>query len=182
MPLVVEHTIYSVVNVLRPAVWTNQNNFAQLLCNRFSCCVHCNLPMPISSHSVTTVICTSHTRINSITCTTIVFAFNYFLCDNTLSASCAYIATRQFFDPASPGSFDSISCKPGHHQHLISALWTISFYMPKFTACKTFNLACISLLRLSLRLQKSLHTGIPERSKHDISQVHRRIARATCTT
>ena len=104
MPLVVEHTIYSIVNVLRPAVWTNQNNFVQLLCNQFSCCMHCNLPMLISSHSITTVICTSHTRINSITCTTIVFTFNYFLCDNTLCTSCTCIATHQFFDPASPGS------------------------------------------------------------------------------
>ena len=104
MPLVVEHTIYSIVNVLRPAVWTNQNNFAQLLCNQFSCCVHCNLPTPIPSHSITTVTCTIHTSINSITCTTVVFTFNYFLCDNTLYASCACIATSQFFDPALPGS------------------------------------------------------------------------------
>ena len=62
MPLVVEHTIYSIVNVLRPTVWTNQNNFVQLLCNQFSCCMHCNLPTPVPSHSITTVTCTSHTR------------------------------------------------------------------------------------------------------------------------
>ena len=104
MLLVVEHAVYFIVNVIRPAVWTNQNNFAQLLCSQFSCCMHCNLPTPISSHSVTTVIHTSQLRINSITCKTIVFTFNYFLCDNTLCASCAHIATRQFFDPALPGS------------------------------------------------------------------------------
>ena len=112
MPLVVEHTIFSVVNVLRPAVWTNQNNFVQLLCNRFSCCMRCNLPTPISSHSVTTVICTSHTRINSITCTTIAFTFKYFLCDNTLHASCAHIATSQFFDPTLPGSSTVLAASP----------------------------------------------------------------------
>ena len=72
MPLVIEHTIYSVVNVLRPAVWTNQNNFAQLLSNRFSCCVCCNLPTLVPSHSITTVICTNHTRMNSTICTTVV--------------------------------------------------------------------------------------------------------------
>ena len=104
MPLVVEHTIYSIVNVLRPTVWTNQNNFAQLLCNQFSCCVGCNLPTPIFSHSVTIVIRTSHTRINSITCTSVIFSFNYFLYDNTLCTSYAHIATHQFFDPALPGS------------------------------------------------------------------------------
>ena len=104
MPLVVKHTIYSVVNVLRPAVQTNQNNFAQLLCNWFSCCVHYNLPMPVSSHSITTVTRTSHTRINSTACTTVVFTFNYFLCDNTLCASCAHTTTRQFLDPTLPGS------------------------------------------------------------------------------
>ena len=104
MPLVVEHTVYSIVNVLRPTVRTNQNNFVQLLCNQLSCCMHCNLPTPMSSHSVTTVIRTSHTRINSITCTTIIFTFNYFLCDNTLQVSCARIATHQFFYPALPDS------------------------------------------------------------------------------
>ena len=109
MPLVVEHTIYSIVNVLRPTVWTNQNNFAQLLCNQFSCCVHCNLPMLISSHSITTVICISHTR---ITFTTVVFTFNYFLCDNTLYATYACIATRQFFDPASLGSLTGSAASP----------------------------------------------------------------------
>ena len=72
MPLVIEHTIYSVVNVLRPAVRTNQNNFAQLLSNWFSCCVCCNLPMLVPSHSITTVICTNHTRMNSTICTTVV--------------------------------------------------------------------------------------------------------------
>ena len=72
MSLVIEHTIYSVVNVLRPAVWTNQNNFAQMLSNQFSCCVCCNLPMLVPSHSITTVICTNHTRMNSTICTTVV--------------------------------------------------------------------------------------------------------------
>ena len=72
MPLVIEHTIYSVVNVLRPAVWTNQNNFAQLLNNWFSCCMCCNLPTLVPSHSITAVICTNHTRMNSTICTTVV--------------------------------------------------------------------------------------------------------------
>ena len=112
MPLVVEHTIYYIVNVLRPAVWINQNNFAQLLCNQFSCCVHCNLPTPISSHSITIVSCTSHTETNSTACTTIVFTFNYFLCDNTLHTSCACIATCQFFDPALPDSLTASAASP----------------------------------------------------------------------
>ena len=112
MLLVVEHTIYSVVNVLRPAVRTDQNNFVQLLCNQFSWCMCCNLPMPISSHSITTVICTNHTRTNSITCATVVFTFNYFLCDNTLCASYAHIATHQFFDPALPGSLTASAASP----------------------------------------------------------------------
>ena len=98
--------------MLRPAVWTNQNNFAQLLCNRFSCCMHCNLPTPVSSHSITTVICTSHKRINSITCTTVVFSINYFLCDNTLCISCTRIATHQFFVPALPGSLTASAASP----------------------------------------------------------------------
>ena len=68
------------------------------------------------------------------------------------------------------------------HQHLHLAFWAILLHMPKFTTCKAFNLACILLLQLSLWLWQSLHTGIPEHSKHNISQVHRRIARATCTT
>ena len=97
MPLVVEHTIYSVVNVLRPAVQTNQNNFVQLLCNQFSCCMHCNLPMPVPSHSITTVTCTSCAGTNSTACTTVVFTFNAILCDNTLHTSCTRIATHQFF-------------------------------------------------------------------------------------
>ena len=83
-------------------------------------------------------------------------------------------------------TFRSISCKPGRHQHLHLALRAIPFHMPKFTTCKTFNFACISLLLLLLRLWlwlwKSLHSGILERSKHNIAQVHRRIARTTCTT
>ena len=112
MPLVVEHTIYSIVNVLRPAVRTNQNNFAQLLCNQFSCCMHCNLPMPVPSHSITTVTCTSHTGTNSTACTTVVFTFSDILCDNTLRASCARIATRQFFDPALPGSSAALAASP----------------------------------------------------------------------
>ena len=112
MPLVVEHTIYSVVNVLRPTVWTNQNNFAQLLCNQFSCCVCYNLPIPAPSHSITTVTCTSHTRTNSTASTTVVFTFNYFLCDNTLCASCAHIATHQFFDPALHGSSAALATSP----------------------------------------------------------------------
>ena len=112
MPLVVEHTIYSIVNVLRPTVWTNQNNFAQLLCNQFSCCMHCNLPMPVPSHSITTVTCTSHTGTNSIACTTVVFTFSDILCDNTLRTSCARIATHQFFDPALPGSSAALAASP----------------------------------------------------------------------
>ena len=112
MPLVVEHTIYSVVNVLRPAVRTNQNNFAQLLCNRFSCCVHCNLPTPVPSHSITTVTCTSHTGTNSTACTTVAFTFSDILCDNTLCSSCARIATRQFFDPALLGFFAALAAIP----------------------------------------------------------------------
>ena len=72
MPMVIQHTIYSIVNVLRPAVQTNQNNFAQLLSNRFSCCMCCNLPTLVPSHSITTVICTNHTRMNSTICTTVV--------------------------------------------------------------------------------------------------------------
>ena len=72
MPLVIEHIIYSVVNVLRPAVWTNQNNFAQLLSNRFSCYMCCNLLTLVPNHSITTVICTNHTRMNSTICTTVV--------------------------------------------------------------------------------------------------------------
>ena len=112
MPLLLEHTIYSIVNVLRPAVWTNQNNFAQLVCNQFSCCMRCNLPTLVPSHSITTVTCTSHTKINSTTCKTVVFTFNYFLCDNTLCASCACIATRQFFGPALPSSSAASAASP----------------------------------------------------------------------
>ena len=112
MPLVVEHTIYSVVNVLRPTVWTNQNNFSQLLCNQFSCCVCCNLPTLIPSHSVTTIIRTSHTKINSTACITAVFTFNYFLCENTLHARCTHITTHQFFDPALPGSSAALAASP----------------------------------------------------------------------
>ena len=104
MPMVVEHTIYFVVNVLRPTVQTNQNNFVQLLCNQLSCCMRCNLPMPVPSHSITTVTCTSHIETNSTAFTTVVFTFNDILCDNTLCASCIHIATHQFFDPALPGS------------------------------------------------------------------------------
>ena len=112
MPLVVEHTIYSIVNVLRPAVRTNQNNFVQLLYNQFSCCVRCNLPMLVPSHSITTVTRTNHTRINRTACTTVVFTFNYFLYNNTLCASCACIATHQFFDPTLPGSSAASAASP----------------------------------------------------------------------
>ena len=112
MPLVVEHTIYSIVNVLRPAVQTNQNNFAQLLCNQFSCCMHYNLPTPVPSHSITTVTCTSHTGTNSTACTTIVFTFSDILCNKTLCANCARIATCQFFDPALSGSSAALAISP----------------------------------------------------------------------
>ena len=112
MPLVVEHTIYSIVNVLRPAVRTNQNNFAQLLCNQFSCCMHYNLSTPVPSHSITTVTCKSHTGTNSTACATVVFTFSDILCDNTLRASCARIATCHFFDPASPGSSAALAASP----------------------------------------------------------------------
>ena len=112
MPLVVEHTIYSVVNVLRPTVWTNQNNLVQLLCNQFCCCVCCNLPTLVSNHSITTVTCKSHTRTNSTACTTVVFTFDYFLCDNTLCSSCTHIATHQFFDPELPGSLAALAASP----------------------------------------------------------------------
>ena len=112
MPLVVEHTIYSIGNVLRPAVQTNQNNFAQLLCNQFSFCVRCNLPTPVPSHFITTVTCTSHTRTNSTACTAVVFTFSNILCNNTLFTSCAYIATHQFFDPALPGSSAALAASP----------------------------------------------------------------------
>ena len=182
MPLVVEHTVYSIVNVLRPAVQTNQNNFAQLLCNQFSCYVHCNLPTPISSHSITTVICTSHTRINSITCTTIVFTFKYFLCDNTLYASCTRIATHQFFDPASPGFLTVSAASPAiirilfrhfgqslficsnspHAKHLI--LLASHYY----NCCYGYRSPCI-LASLS-----AASTIFP--------RFYRHIARATCTT
>ena len=89
--------------MLRPAVQTNQNNFAQLLCNQFSCCVCCNLPTLLPSHYITISTCTSHTETNSIACKTVVFTFSDILCDNTLHASCARIANHQFFDPALPG-------------------------------------------------------------------------------
>ena len=72
----------------------------------------CNLPMPVPSHSVTTVTCTSHTETNSTACTTVVFTFNYFLCDNTLHASCIHIATHQFFDPALPDSSAGSAASP----------------------------------------------------------------------
>ena len=98
--------------MLRPTVWTNQNNFVQLLCNQFSCCMCCNLPTPVPSHSITTVTCTSHTGTNSIACTTVVFTFSDILCDNTLCASCAHIATHQFFDPALPGSSAALAASP----------------------------------------------------------------------
>ena len=112
MPPVVEHTIYSVVNVLRPAVWTNQNIFVQLLCKQFSCCMCCNLPTPVPSHSVTTVTRTNHTRINSTACKTVLFTFSDILCDNTLRASCARIVTSHFFDPALPGSSAALATSP----------------------------------------------------------------------
>ena len=112
MPLVVEHTIYSVVNVLKPAVQTNQNNFVQLLCNQFSCCMYCNLPTPVPSHSITTVTCTSHTGTNSIACTTVVFTFSDILCDNTLRAICTHTAIHQFFDPALPGFSAALAASP----------------------------------------------------------------------
>ena len=66
--------------------------------------MHCNLPTPVPSHSITTVTCTSHTGTNSTACTTVVFTFSDILCDNTLCASCTCIATHQFFDPALLGS------------------------------------------------------------------------------
>ena len=74
--------------------------------------MHCNLPTLVSSHSITTVTHTSHTRINSTACTTVVFTFNFFLYDNTLHASCTCIATHQFFDPALPGSSPALAASP----------------------------------------------------------------------
>ena len=113
MPLVVECIVYSFVNVFRPTVQKNQNNFVQLLCNRVSCCcMHCNLPTPVPSHSITTVTCTSHTETNSTACTTVVFTFSDILSDNTLHTSCTYIATSQFFYPASPSSSAALAASP----------------------------------------------------------------------
>ena len=63
-------------------------------------------------HSITTVTCTSHTETNSTACTTVVFTFSDILCDNTLRASCARIATHQFFDPALPGSSAPLAASP----------------------------------------------------------------------
>ena len=128
MPLVVERTIYSIVNVLRPAVRTNQNNFAQLLCNRFSCCVCCNLPTPVPSHSITTVTCTSYIGTNSIACTTVVFTFGDIFYDTTLHASCAHIATRQFFDPASPCSSAALAVSPAASASSFGILGNLASY------------------------------------------------------
>ena len=178
----VEHTIYSVVNVLRPTVWTNQNNFAQLLYNQFSCCVCCNLPMPVPNHSITTVTCTNHTRTNSMACTTVVFTFNYFLCDNTLCASYAHIATHQFFDPALPGTSAASAASLAIISILLQHFGQSLFICPNSLHAKHLILLASHCYNCPLQLQKSLHTGIPERSKHNISQVHWRIARATCTT
>ena len=184
MPLVVEHTIYSIVNVLRPAVRTNQNNFVQLLCNQFSCCVHAaTCPhqslVTLSQQSSAQAIQKSTAQLAQLLYSHLITI----LCDNTLRASCTRIATHQFFDPVSPGSSDSIGCKPRPSSaSYIQRFGQSLFHMPKSTACKTFNLACILLLQLSLQLWKSLHTGIPKCSKHNVSQVHRCIARAACTT
>ena len=68
--------------------------------------------MPVPSHSITTVTRTSHTGTNSTACTTVVFTFSDILCDNTLRASCARIATSQFFDPALPGSSAALAASP----------------------------------------------------------------------
>ena len=122
MPLVVEYTIYSIVNVHRPAVRTNHNNFVQLLCNQFSCCVHYNLPTPVPSHSITAVTCTIHIGTNSTACTTVVFTFSDILCDNTLCTSCTRIATLQFSDPALPGSSAALA----------ASLAVISIFIQRF--------------------------------------------------
>ena len=122
--------------MLRPTVWTNQNNFPQLLCNQFSCYVCCNLPTPISSYSITTVICTNHTRINSITCTTVVFTFNYFLYDNTLRASCTRIVTCQFFDPALPGSSTASATSPAIISILFGCFGQSLFICPNLLHAK----------------------------------------------
>ena len=172
MPLVVEHTIYSIVNVLRPTVWTNQNNFVQLLCNQFSCCVCCNLPTwsPVtpSQQSPAQAIQEPTAQpaqllysllITFYVTTPYALAAHVLPLISFLTLHC--LALQQHWLQARPSSASYL------------AFWTISFHMPKFTTCKTFNLTCISLLQLLLWLWKSLHTSIPERSKHNISQVHR---------
>ena len=90
----------------------------------------CNLPMPVPSHSVTTVTCTSHIRTNSTACTTVVFTFNYFLYDNTLCASYAYIATRQFFDLASLGSSAASAASPANISVFIRCFGQSLFICP----------------------------------------------------
>ena len=144
--------------------------------------MHCNLPTPVPSYSITTVTCTSHTGTNSIACTTVVFTFSYILCDNTLCTSCAHIATGQFFDPVLLSSLAGLAASPA----IISIFnWHFGqsyFICPNSPHAKHLILLASALLQLLLWLWQSLHTGIPERSKHNTSQVHRRIARATNTT
>ena len=72
----------------------------------------CNLPMPVPSHSIITVTCTSHTGTSSTACTTVVFTFSDILCNNTLRTSCTRIATRQFFNPVLPGSSAALATSP----------------------------------------------------------------------
>ena len=119
-----------------PQCRQTKTTFLQLLCNQFSCCICCNLPTPVPSHSITAVTCTSHTRTNSTACTTVVFTFNYFLCDNTLRTSCAHIATRQFFDPTLLGSSAALSASPAIISVFIWYFRQSRFICPNFPHAK----------------------------------------------
>ena len=80
--------------MLRRAVWTNQNNFAQLLFRQRTCCrARCNFSTQVPSQPTTCTYINSRSNVSS--------AFNI---GNTLRASCVSIAYFQFFDPlGSPG-------------------------------------------------------------------------------